>query len=39
MDVTKPMLDYYSSNSNFKEVDGSLKINQISRKIEDFISS
>ena len=39
MDITKPMLDYYSSNSNFKEVDGSMKISQISSKIEDFISS
>jgi len=39
IDITKPMLDYYSSNSNFKEVDGSMKINQISSKIEDFISS
>jgi len=39
MDITKPMLDYYSSKANFKEVDGSLKISQISSKIEDFISS
>ncbi len=39
MHITKPMLDYYSSNSNFKEVDGSLKISQISSKIEDFIRS
>jgi len=39
MEITKPMLNYYSSNANFKEVDGSLKIDQISSKIEDFISS
>ena len=39
IDITKPMLDYYSSNTNFKEVDGSMKISQISSKIEDFITS
>ncbi len=37
MENTKPVLDYYSSNSNFVEIDGSLKIEEISSKIEDII--
>jgi len=37
MKVTKPVLDYYSSNSNFKEIDGSLKIDEISSKIDQLI--
>ena len=38
MDITKPVLNYYSSNRNFKEIDGSLKIGEISSKIDEFIS-
>ena len=37
MDITKPILNYYSSNENFKEIDGSLKIDEISSKIDEFI--
>jgi len=37
MEITKPVLDYYSKNENFHEVDGSMKINEISSKIELFI--
>ena len=37
MESTKPVLNYYSTNSNFVEIDGSLKIEQISSKIEDLI--
>ena len=37
MENTKPVLNYYSSNTNFVEIDGSLKIGQISSKIEDII--
>ena len=37
MDITKPVLDYYSSNPNFMEIDGSLKIDQISSKIDEFV--
>jgi len=37
MKITEPVLNYYSSDGNFKEVDGSLKIDQISSKIDDFI--
>ena len=33
MEITKPVLDYYSKNENFHEVDGSLEINDISQKI------
>tara|TARA_B100001250_G_scaffold48611_1_gene38073 strand:+ start:448 stop:1011 length:564 start_codon:yes stop_codon:yes gene_type:complete len=38
MEITKPVLDYYSKNENFHEVDGSMKINDISQKIEEIIS-
>ena len=37
LEQTKPVLDHYSSNSNFYEIDGSLKIDEISRKIEDIL--
>ena len=38
MDTTKPVLDFYSKNSNFYEIDGSLKINEITSKIDTFIN-
>ena len=34
---TKPVLDYYSKNENFHEVDGSKEINDISQKIEELL--
>ena len=37
MHVTKPVLDYYSKNENFHEVDGSMEINDISQKIEEIL--
>ena len=37
MEITKPVLDYYSKNKNFHEIDGSLKINDISQKIEEIL--
>ena len=37
MDVTKPVLDYYSKNRNFYEIDGSMKISEISQKIEEIL--
>ena len=37
METTKPVLDFYSKNVNFHEIDGSLKIDQITNKIDDFI--
>ena len=38
MKTTKPVLDFYSKNMNFHEIDGSLKIDQITNKIDDFIN-
>ena len=37
METTKPVLDFYSENSNFHEIDGSLEISQISNKIDAFL--
>ena len=37
MEVTKPVLDYYSKNQNFHEVDGSMEIKDISQKIEEIL--
>ena len=36
--TTKPVLNFYSKNSNFKEIDGSLQIEEITRKIDTFIN-
>ena len=38
MDITKPVLDFYSKNSNFHEIDGGLEIDEITRKIDTFIN-
>ena len=38
MKTTKPVLDFYSKNSNFYEIDGSLEINEITSKIDSFIN-
>ena len=38
METTKPVLDFYSKNSNFKEIDGSLEIGEITRKINTFLN-
>ena len=38
MDTTKPVLDFYSKNSNFYEIDGSQKIDEITSKIDTFIN-
>ena len=37
MKTTAPVLDYYSTNSNFKEIDGSLEIAEITSKISDIL--
>ena len=37
MEITKPVLDYYSKNNNFHEVDGSMEIKEISQKIEEIL--
>ena len=39
METTQPVLNFYSKNPNFKEIDGSLEIEEITRKIEAFILS
>ena len=38
METTKPVLDFYSKNSNFREIDGSDEIEQITNKIDTFIN-
>ena len=38
MDITKPVLDYYSKKKNFHELDGTMKINDISLKIDEIVS-
>ena len=38
METTRPVLDFYSKNSNFKEIDGSLEIDEITSKIDTFIN-
>ena len=37
MKQTKPVLDFYSSSKNFHEIDGSLKIDEITSKIEQIL--
>ena len=36
--TTKPVLNYYSKNSNFREIDGSMEIDQITAKLEAFLN-
>ena len=36
MSTTKPVLDFYSKNMNFHEIDGSLEIGKISDKMDIF---
>ena len=38
MEKTKPVLDFYSKKLNFHEIDGSLKIDEITNKIDSFIN-
>ncbi len=38
METTKPVLEHYSKNSNFHEIDGSLEIDQITNKIDTFLA-
>ena len=38
MEITKPVLDFYSKNSNFYELDGSSKIEEITAKINSFLN-
>tara|TARA_B100000035_G_scaffold289076_1_gene275181 strand:+ start:408 stop:971 length:564 start_codon:yes stop_codon:yes gene_type:complete len=38
METTKPVLNFYSKNPKFNEIDGTLKIDQITAKIEAFLN-
>ena len=38
MKTTKPILDYYSNNENFTEIDGAAEIEQINNKINDVLN-
>ena len=38
IETTRPVLDYYSKNSNFHEIDGSMEIDQITAKLEAFLN-
>ena len=37
-ETTRPVLDYYSKNPNFHEIEGSMEIDQITKKIVDFLN-
>ena len=37
METTRPVLDFYSKNLNFYEIDGTLEIGQITSKINDIL--
>ena len=37
METTRPVLDFYSKNPNFYEIDGSQEIEVISSKIEQIL--
>ncbi len=38
MQTTRPVLDFYSKNSNFYEIDGSSEIREITAKIDAFLN-
>ena len=38
MKTTKPILDFYSKNTNFTEIDGAAEIDQITNKINDVLN-
>ena len=38
MKTTRPVLDFYSKNPKFREIDGSLKIDEITAKIDAFLN-
>ncbi len=38
METTKPVLEFYSKNPNFNEIDGALEIDQITNKIDTFLN-
>ncbi len=38
IETTRPVLDYYSKNTNFHEIDGTMEIDEITKKIEAFLN-
>ena len=38
METTKPVLDFYSKNPNFYEIDGTSEIEVIQAKIDEIIN-
>ena len=38
METTRPVLEFYSKNLNFHEINGTQEIDQITREIEAFIN-
>ena len=38
METTRPVLDFYSQNSNFYEIDGTLEIAEITAKLDAFLN-
>jgi len=38
METTRPVLDFYSKNPNFYEIDGTLEIDEITAKIDAFLN-
>ncbi|MDA8918771.1 adenylate kinase [Candidatus Pelagibacter sp.] len=38
METTKPVLDFYSNNENFTEINGAAEIEQITNKINDVLN-
>ena len=38
METTKPVLDFYSKNPNFLDIDGSLEIDEFNMKIDSFLN-
>ena len=38
MKTTQPVLNFYSENPNFKEINGGLEIDEITRKIDNFLN-
>ena len=38
METTQPVLNFYHENPNFREIDGSLEIDEITRKIDTYIN-
>ena len=38
METTKPVLDFYSKNTNFHEIDGASEIEVITAKIDEIIN-